>query len=190
MVELWVGPASSPDTYRLVESKSSGGEGQLWRGSINVDGADIQVAIKVIHPHLLGDDQTVARGRDIELGPHIGETPVDLVETTVHVVPQINDILAERIEAGRGRLAETRQFAADLPDLAVSASGQDACRGGILFIGPHPPGEVAHLLFEGVDARFEVAGFHDRRLPAIPEVGRPVIHSAVTAYAPAFSGRW
>lgn len=55
MVELWVGPASSPDTYRLVESKSSGGEGQLWRGSINVDGADIQVAIKVIHPSRMSE---------------------------------------------------------------------------------------------------------------------------------------
>lgn len=55
MAELWVGSALSPDTYRLVEPRSSGGEGQLWRGTINVDGADIQVAVKVIHPSRMSE---------------------------------------------------------------------------------------------------------------------------------------
>ena len=46
----WVGPVGEPDRYELSELKSSGGEGQLWRGVLDVDGAAITVAVKVIHP--------------------------------------------------------------------------------------------------------------------------------------------
>ena len=46
----WVGPVGEPDRYELTELKSSGGEGQLWRGVLDVDGAAITVAVKVIHP--------------------------------------------------------------------------------------------------------------------------------------------
>jgi len=55
MSELWIGPISEPDRYRLIELKSSGGEGALWRAILPVDGADIQVALKVIHPANMGE---------------------------------------------------------------------------------------------------------------------------------------
>ncbi len=44
-----IGPLSEPDRYELLELRSSGGEGQLWRGSLDVDGVQIVVAVKVIH---------------------------------------------------------------------------------------------------------------------------------------------
>jgi len=46
----WCGPADSPDRYRLDELQSRGGEGELWSGSISVDGQLLPVAIKVLHP--------------------------------------------------------------------------------------------------------------------------------------------
>ena len=50
-----VGPANDPDRYQLLELKSSGGEGQVFRGSIEIDGARISVAVKIIHPSRVGD---------------------------------------------------------------------------------------------------------------------------------------
>lgn len=41
-----IGPLGEPDRYELLELRSSGGEGQLWRGSLDVDGVQIVVAVK------------------------------------------------------------------------------------------------------------------------------------------------
>ena len=50
MSDKWIGPVAEPDRYRLVGLKSSGGEGELWHAVLSVDGVDIQVALKIIHP--------------------------------------------------------------------------------------------------------------------------------------------
>ena len=44
-----VGPFADPDRYELVELTSRGAEGELWRGSILVDGQPLPVAIKILH---------------------------------------------------------------------------------------------------------------------------------------------
>ncbi len=44
-----VGPFDDPDRYQLVELTSRGAEGELWRGSILVDGQSLPVAIKILH---------------------------------------------------------------------------------------------------------------------------------------------
>lgn len=45
-----VGPAAEPDKYRLAEMRSRGGEGEVWRGSLSVEGQDVLVAVKLILP--------------------------------------------------------------------------------------------------------------------------------------------
>lgn len=50
-----VGPIEDPDRYELLEVTSSGGEGQVCRGVIDIDGARIPVAVKIIHPSRLAD---------------------------------------------------------------------------------------------------------------------------------------
>ncbi len=47
---LFVGPADDPDRYRLLHVISRGGEGELWKGHLSIDGVPIAVAVKVIHP--------------------------------------------------------------------------------------------------------------------------------------------
>ena len=44
----FVGPFDAPDKYRLVELRSRGGEGEVWRGSLGVEGQDVPVAVKQI----------------------------------------------------------------------------------------------------------------------------------------------
>ena len=44
----FVGPFDAPDKYRLVELRSRGGEGEVWRGSLAVEGQDVPVAVKQI----------------------------------------------------------------------------------------------------------------------------------------------
>jgi hypothetical protein len=46
---MYVGPHNDPDRYQLHALRSSGGEGELWGATIAVDGAQIPVALKVIH---------------------------------------------------------------------------------------------------------------------------------------------
>lgn len=42
------GPPDDPDKYKLMELKSRGGEGEVWRGTIIVDSVHVAVAVKVI----------------------------------------------------------------------------------------------------------------------------------------------
>ena len=45
-----IGPDEDPDRYRLDVLHSSGAEGQVWRGSRELQGTELQVAIKILHP--------------------------------------------------------------------------------------------------------------------------------------------
>jgi serine/threonine protein kinase len=45
----WVGPFEDPDRYELVESRSSGGEGELWQAHRPLDRMLLTVAIKIVH---------------------------------------------------------------------------------------------------------------------------------------------
>lgn len=49
------GPHDDPDRYELIQLKSSGGEGQVFQGSIDIDGARIGVAVKVVHASRTND---------------------------------------------------------------------------------------------------------------------------------------
>lgn len=50
-----VGPQDDPDRYELLEPRSRGGEGQLWRGILPLDGVPLQVAIKIVNPQSVPD---------------------------------------------------------------------------------------------------------------------------------------
>lgn len=53
---MFVGPSDDPDRYRLDQRVAmGGGEGELWRGSIPVDGVDVAVAVKIIHERNAGE---------------------------------------------------------------------------------------------------------------------------------------
>ncbi|HEX9991443.1 MAG TPA: serine/threonine-protein kinase, partial [Acidimicrobiales bacterium] len=52
---LRAGPFDDPDRYELMEVRSRGGEGELWRGAVRVDGVAFPVAVKVIHERHLGE---------------------------------------------------------------------------------------------------------------------------------------
>jgi len=45
---LYVGPLDAPERYTLRELRSSGGEGELWLGTVRVSGHDLPVAIKIL----------------------------------------------------------------------------------------------------------------------------------------------
>lgn len=51
----FVGPFDSPDKYRLVELRSRGGEGEVWRGTLEVEGQHVPVAVKQILPSNIVD---------------------------------------------------------------------------------------------------------------------------------------
>lgn len=62
------GPYSDPERYTLSQVVSSGGEGQLWRATVNVDGRDLPIAIKVLHKSESSDEDWVHRSeRQAEL---------------------------------------------------------------------------------------------------------------------------
>lgn len=44
-----VGPFDDPDRYELRRPHSRGGEGELWEGSLRLDGVPITVAVKILH---------------------------------------------------------------------------------------------------------------------------------------------
>ena len=45
----WVGPFDEPDRYQLLEVRSSGMEGEVWRGQRPLDRMVLPVAIKIVH---------------------------------------------------------------------------------------------------------------------------------------------
>lgn len=55
--ELYAGPYDDADRYRLIDKRSHGGEGDLWRGVLPLDSVEIGVAVKVIHPSNMGQFQ-------------------------------------------------------------------------------------------------------------------------------------
>ena len=46
---LCAGPYDDPDRYQLVQLRSRGGEGELWRSTLSIDGVPLPVAVKVIN---------------------------------------------------------------------------------------------------------------------------------------------
>lgn len=46
---LRAGPYDDPDRYELLQMCSRGGEGELWRAAISIDGVSLPVAVKVIN---------------------------------------------------------------------------------------------------------------------------------------------
>lgn len=48
--EFYAGPYDDADRYRLIDRRSRGGEGELWRGVLPLDSVELPVAVKVIHP--------------------------------------------------------------------------------------------------------------------------------------------
>src|SRR5262245_34568189 len=56
MSDFWVGPASAPDTYRLVSLLGGGGEGEVWKAVLPLStGGRRAVAVK-ISPAKASDD--------------------------------------------------------------------------------------------------------------------------------------
>ena len=54
----FAGPPFDVDKYELIEVRSSGAEGELWRGSLMVDSLPVPVAVKVVHPSHEDDIET------------------------------------------------------------------------------------------------------------------------------------
>jgi eukaryotic-like serine/threonine-protein kinase len=46
--EMYAGPYEDADRYRLVDKRSRGGEGELWKGVLPLDSVELPVAVKVI----------------------------------------------------------------------------------------------------------------------------------------------
>lgn len=55
MERTFLGPPQDPNKYELLDCRSRGGEGEVWRGAMHVDGTAVPVAIKIIHSHNLDD---------------------------------------------------------------------------------------------------------------------------------------
>ncbi|MEX1133318.1 MAG: PASTA domain-containing protein [Acidimicrobiia bacterium] len=47
---LFIGPPQNPDKYQLLEVRSRGGEGEVWKATTTVDSVEIPVAMKVLLP--------------------------------------------------------------------------------------------------------------------------------------------
>ena len=51
LAEVWVGPATAPDTYRLATLLGGGGEGEVWRAELPLSvGGRRTVAVKIVQP--------------------------------------------------------------------------------------------------------------------------------------------
>jgi serine/threonine protein kinase len=46
---LRAGPYDDPDRYELLDMRTRGGEGELWRGALSIEGVPLPVAVKVIN---------------------------------------------------------------------------------------------------------------------------------------------
>lgn len=113
------------------------------------------------------DDLLLAGSCTVELPPHLGEAAIDLceglidlLETSVPIGAEVDEIFPQCVEARRGSLAEVQDLATNLTDIAVRGSGEHARRRRILLADPHSAPQVAYLAFECLDARFQVPRFH------------------------------
>jgi serine/threonine protein kinase len=51
LAEVWVGPSTAPDTYRLATLLGNGGEGEVWKAELPLSaGGRRTVAVKIVQP--------------------------------------------------------------------------------------------------------------------------------------------
>lgn len=103
----------------------------------------------------------------VEFAAHLGEALIDVLSQIDEVLPQIDEVLSQGVETCRRSLAEFAEVAADFADIAVGGSGEHTSRRGVLLTGLYSPGQVAHLVFESGDARFEIRRIHDLKRTGI-----------------------
>lgn len=87
------------------------------------------------------DDLRLSGSGRVELATHLCETSID-------VVAKVDEILAQRIEAGRGGSAEISDLTANLTDISVSATGEYAGGRRVLITCADAIVQVADLLLK------------------------------------------
>ena len=102
------------------------------------------------------DDLLPASGRGVELAAHLGEPLLRLAEPLLHLAAEVVQVLACRVEAGRGGLAEVPDLSTDLSDVTVSSSGQHARRCRVLLTVADAIGKLPDLGLQGGHADFQI----------------------------------
>lgn len=95
------------------------------------------------------DDLLLAGGSGVEFAAHLGE-PV------LYPVAEVGEVLAGRVEAGRGGLAEVPDLAANLANVAVGPAGQHASGCRVLLAVADAISELPDLGFQRGHTRFQV----------------------------------
>lgn len=104
-------------------------------------------------------DQRVEQVHDLLLTGCCGvELAAYLGEPVVGPPPEVGQVVAHGVEAGRGGLAEVPDLPADLSDVAVSSAGQYAGGCGVLLAVSDALGQLADLGFQHGYARLQVVG--------------------------------
>ena len=91
----------------------------------------------------------------VELPTHFSETLVHLREAVLNMgaevtegSPQVDEIFPQSVEARRCCLPEVAQLAAELADVPIGRSREDARRGRVLLTCPDTPVKLTNPLLE------------------------------------------
>jgi len=106
------------------------------------------------------NDLLLSGGRGVEFAAHLRESLVDVLVECSEFRSEVNKVLSERVEARRGGQAELAEIVAKSADVAVGGSREYPSGRSIVLACLYPPGQVAHLLLKGSDARFEISRIH------------------------------
>ncbi|MDA2894469.1 hypothetical protein PDG61_26415 [Mycolicibacterium sp. BiH015] len=106
------------------------------------------------------DDLMLTGCGGVELAPHLGEATVYVITQFTELGAQFQEALAHRVQTRHRRLSEMAEFAPDLADVAIGAACEDTGRCRIVLRRPDSCSQVTHLIFEGLNPRFEIVGRH------------------------------
>lgn len=120
------------------------------------------------------DDPLLAGCCGVELPSHLGESAINLLETSINVATQVNEVLPESVETCCGGVSEVADLGSYLGDVAVGRAGQYPGCCGVLLSGSKTSIDLVHGRLQSVDPALEIILTHGVETTAVINDGLPL----------------